>query len=92
LNELQSEGLGHAVKVSGIQVALFRWEDRLHALEDICPHLGFPLSEGVIQDGEIICGWHGWRINVETGGCRLQRQGARTYPVEIRGDEVWIEI
>ena len=92
LGELQSEGLGHAVKAAGLHVALFQWEDRVYAVEDLCPHLGFPLSEGVIQDGEIICGWHGWRVNVANGTCRFQRIGARTYPVEVRGDEVWIEI
>src|SRR5262249_55913173 len=58
LSELPTEGLGHAVKADGLDIALFRWDDRIYAIEDLCPHLGFPLSEGVMQSGEIICSWH----------------------------------
>src|SRR5687768_18005561 len=45
----RSDGLGFAVKADGIGIALFRWEGRIHAIEDLCPHLGFPLSEGIVQ-------------------------------------------
>ena len=65
--ELQTEGLGQAVKAAGMQIALFRWEDRVYAIEDLCPHLGFPLSEGIVQSGEVICSWHGWHVRLEDG-------------------------
>src|SRR5581483_7017369 len=55
ISELPGEGLGHAVKVDGLDIALFRWNDNVYAIEDRCPHLGFPLSEGLMQMGEVIC-------------------------------------
>src|SRR5262245_49241101 len=60
VGELMPEGLGTAVKADGIRIAVFQWGGRVFAVEDLCPHLGFPLSEGLVQDGEVICGWHGW--------------------------------
>src|SRR5438067_261067 len=67
LSELPTEGLGHAVKAEGLAIALFRWDDRVYAIEDLCPHLGFPLSEGIMQAGEVICSWHGWHVRLDDG-------------------------
>jgi NAD(P)H-dependent nitrite reductase small subunit len=92
VSELPTEGLGHAVKVDGLDIALFRWNDSVYAIEDLCPHLGFPLSEGVLQAGEVICSWHGWHIRLEDGTCRREREKAKVWPCEIREDEVFVRI
>jgi nitrite reductase/ring-hydroxylating ferredoxin subunit len=91
-SELPSEGLGHAVKAAGLDLAIFRWEDNIYAIEDLCPHLGFPLSEGVAQNGEVICSWHGWRVRLEDGTCRRERERAKVYPCEVRNGEVFVRI
>jgi nitrite reductase/ring-hydroxylating ferredoxin subunit len=90
ISELASEGLGHSVKIAGLQIALFKWDDRIFAIEDLCPHLGFPLSEGVMQFGEVICSWHGWHVRLEDGTCRRERERAKVFPVELRGTEVYV--
>lgn len=92
LEELASEGLGHQVKAAGLQIALFRWEDRVYALEDLCPHLGFPLSEGIVQFGEVICSWHGWHVNLENGSCRREQAKSKVFPCEVRDNEVFVQI
>ena len=92
LAELPSEGLGHPVKADGLEIAVFKWNGQVFAIEDLCPHLGFPLSEGILQEGEIICSWHGWRVRLDDGTCRREREQAKTFPCEIRGDEVWVEL
>jgi nitrite reductase/ring-hydroxylating ferredoxin subunit len=92
LSELASEGLGHAVRADGLDLAVSRWQGDVYALENLCPHLGFPLSEGIVQDGEVICSWHGWHVRLDDGSCRRERERARIYPCEIRGDEIWVEI
>jgi len=90
--ELMPEGLGTAVKADGIRIALFQWEGKIFAVEDLCPHLGFPLSEGIVQEGQVICGWHGWHVCLEDGICRREKQRAKVFPVELRGDEVWVQL
>jgi len=92
LSELPTEGLGHAVKADGLDLALFRWNDRIHAIEDLCPHLGFPLSEGIMQTGEVICSWHGWHVRLEDGTCRRERERAKVFECEVRGDEVYVKV
>lgn len=41
------------------------WRDaagQVRALEDRCPHRRAPLSLGCIRDGDIQCGYHGWKL------------------------------
>jgi len=90
LSELPTEGLGHAVKAHGLDLALFRWNDRVYAIEDLCPHLGFPLSEGIMQAGEVICSWHGWHVRLEDGTCRREKERAKVYECEVREEEVFV--
>jgi NAD(P)H-dependent nitrite reductase small subunit len=92
LSELQSEGLGHAIKIEGLDIALFKWDDRIYAIEDLCPHLGFPLSEGIMQMGEVICSWHGWHIRLEDGSCRREKERAKVWECEVREGEVFVRI
>ena len=92
LSELPLEGLGHAVKAAGLDIALFRWNDAVSAVEDLCPHFGFPLSEGVVQLGEVICSWHGWHIRLEDGTCRREKERAKVYACEVRDGDVYVRV
>src|SRR5262245_48713708 len=92
VSDLMPEGLGTAVKADGIGIAICQYEGRIYAVEDLCPHMGFPLSEGMVQDGEVICGWHGWHICLEDGSCRREKPRAKVFPCEVRGEEVWVEV
>jgi nitrite reductase/ring-hydroxylating ferredoxin subunit len=92
LSEIPTEGLGYPVKAEGLELAIFRWNERLFAVEDLCPHMGFPLSEGIMQNGEVICSWHGWHVRLEDGSCRRDRERAKVYPCEVHGTEVWVKL
>ena len=52
---------------SGREILLFNLEGNIHALDNACPHMGGPLSEGD-RDGECItCPWHGWQFKIQNG-------------------------
>ena len=53
-------GEAKAVVVGGRAVCLARTADGLGALDNRCPHQGGPLGEGTIEDGWLICPWHGY--------------------------------
>lgn len=92
LSEIPSEGLGHPVKADGLGIAIFRHDDQLYAIEDMCPHLGFPLSEGVMQDGVVTCGWHGWHIRLKDGVCGREKVGTKVFPCEVRDGDVYVKL
>ena len=48
-------------------VAVYQVSGRLHAIADICPHAGSPLSGGDLDSGVVTCPAHGSRFDVCTG-------------------------
>ena len=64
---------------------------RVHALDNRCPHLGFPLHRGSVEDGILTCHWHHARFDLESGGTfNLWADDVPMGRAEIRGDTVWV--
>src|SRR5262245_55700124 len=66
LAELQSKGV---VGVPGPDrpIAVFWHDGNVCAVDDGCPHLGFPLHKGSVRDGLLTCHWHEARFDLGTG-------------------------
>ena len=64
-----AEGAGRLLTVHGVEVAVFRCQNRIHAIQNRCPHEGGALSGGTLDGGDVICPLHGYRFNLETGAC-----------------------
>jgi nitrite reductase/ring-hydroxylating ferredoxin subunit len=75
-------------------IALFYHNSRVYAVDNRCPHMGFPLNLGTVKDGILTCHWHHARFDLNGGGTFDQWAGdVRSYPVEIRDDnEVWVDL
>lgn len=52
-----------AVKLLGEPLVVWRAPDGVVVFYDLCIHRGTPLSLGSVEDGEIVCAYHGWRYN-----------------------------
>jgi nitrite reductase/ring-hydroxylating ferredoxin subunit len=67
-------------------------QGRAYALDNRCPHMGFPLDQGTVEDGILTCHWHHARFQVASG-CTfdLWADDVPTCPVEIRGKEIWVK-
>jgi nitrite reductase/ring-hydroxylating ferredoxin subunit len=86
-------GRGRTVEVEGLLIALLQSDDEVVALSDRCPHSGGSLGQGWIEADEVVCPLHQWRFKLKDGRCATIRgQGVHRFPVEIRGDEVWVRV
>ena len=56
------------VHVAGQQVALVCSQGEVYAMGATCSHLGGPLAQGAVQDGCLVCPWHGSRFRLRDGG------------------------
>lgn len=88
------EGEGKCVKVAGRRIALFKFQGKVYALDDTCPHEGGPLSEGVVENGEVECPWHSASFNLDTGEltCPPADEDVTAYHVRVDGDDVELEL
>jgi nitrite reductase/ring-hydroxylating ferredoxin subunit len=65
---------------------------RVFALDNRCPHMGFPLERGSVEDGILTCHWHHARFDLESG-CTfdLWADDVPICPVEVRDGDVWVK-
>ena len=78
-------------KVSTVPVVVVWHEGRAWAVEDRCPHMGFPLHQGTVEAGLLTCHWHHARFDLASG-CTLDpwADDATAFDVDIDGDDVWV--
>jgi nitrite reductase/ring-hydroxylating ferredoxin subunit len=92
LSELRAAGR-LVVGVGGQTLCLFAEGDAVHAVDNRCPHMGFPLHRGTVADGILTCHWHHARFDLCSGGTFDQwADDLRRFPVELRGDDVYVEV
>jgi nitrite reductase/ring-hydroxylating ferredoxin subunit len=74
-------------------VCLFAEGNDVHAVDNRCPHMGFPLHRGSVADGILTCHWHHARFDLCTGGTFDQwADELRRFPVELDGDDVLVDL
>src|ERR1044071_7239640 len=76
-------------KVGSLPVVVFWHEGTAYAIEDRCPHMGFPLHQGTVESGLVTCHWHHARFDLVTG-CTLDPfpDDPRGFRVRSAGDDV----
>jgi nitrite reductase/ring-hydroxylating ferredoxin subunit len=92
LSELREAGRV-VVALGGHTVCLLADGDAVHAIDNRCPHMGFPLHRGTVADGILTCHWHHARFDLCSGGTFDQfADDLQRFPVEFRGDDVYVDV
>lgn len=74
-------------------VAVAHVNGKFFAMNGVCPHRGGPLGEGSMEGNVVTCPWHGWQFDVTTGkSCLSAEVEVREYPIEVRGDELYVDV
>lgn len=85
-------GTGTVVDVQGTAIALFNVGGIFYAIANACTHMGGPLGKGSLDGSTVTCPWHGSQFDVTSGQVRKgpARKPVATYPVRVRGDDVFV--
>jgi nitrite reductase (NADH) small subunit len=63
------------------------------AMDNVCLHRGGPLGQGMIEHGKVVCPWHGWEWDPQTGqAVQDSRAKIAVYPLKIENGDVMVEI
>src|SRR3954462_10736017 len=74
-------------------ICVFWSEGAPFAVDDRCPHMGFPLHRGTVESGLLTCHWHHARFDLSSGGTLDPwADDVRAYPVEIDGGQVHVVV
>jgi nitrite reductase/ring-hydroxylating ferredoxin subunit len=79
--------VGYQVRVAGWDYAVWLLPDgSVQVLDNTCEHIGGPIVDGAIDDGCVVCPWHGWRYVLATGQRRPvfgDLPGIGSYPARV---------
>src|ERR1700721_1308379 len=80
-------------KLDGHVIALFHTPEGIFAVDNRCPHMGFPLDRGTVKDCILTCHWHHARFDLHRGGAfDPWADDVRAFPVKVEGGEVWVDL
>lgn len=80
------------VTADGNTIVLFKYEDAVYAVDNRCPHMGFPLNKGSVRDGLLVCHWHHARFDLASGGTfDLWADDVPAFPVRVDGDDILVD-
>ncbi len=95
LNQVE-EGKGIKVEAKGHDIALFKKDGKVYAIQQHCAHHGGPLSDGSLEGFIVTCPWHGMTYDIRTGKAAPEawdhEYEEKTYKVKIEGNEIKVEI
>ncbi len=87
--------LGHpkVLRVEDHQIVVFRTEDgAIFALDNRCPHEGYPLSQGLVCGRVVTCSWHNYKFKLEDGACVLGEEAVRSWPLRVQDGMVQVDL
>jgi nitrite reductase/ring-hydroxylating ferredoxin subunit len=81
-----------SVEVNQQAIGLFLSDDKVHALEDVCPHAFALLSQGFQEDGFIECPLHAAKFEIATGKCmnEIGQRDLKVFPIKIENGRVCV--
>jgi nitrite reductase/ring-hydroxylating ferredoxin subunit len=91
LEDLRRDGM-RVIAAEGRTILVVYERGEVFALDNRCPHMGFPLSRGTVNDGILTCHWHHAKFDL-AGGCTLDpfADDVPSFPVEVRDGEVYVD-
>lgn len=75
------------------QICIANAGGELSAMDNVCPHRGGPLGQGILEDGKLICPWHAWAFDVKTGVAVHSPQAkVDVYEIKVAGEDVLVKL
>lgn len=75
------------------RIAIFRIShDEIYAVDDRCPHEGYPLVKGSVDAKVITCQWHNFKFELSSGKCLKGNEDLRVYPTRVRDGQLELHL
>ena len=75
------------------QIAIYQSAEQTYAIDNRCPHEGYPLAEGTIDEQCVLtCNWHNWKFRLDDGECLLGGDHVRAYETKVEMNDVYINL
>jgi 3-phenylpropionate/trans-cinnamate dioxygenase ferredoxin component len=87
------ENAGKRFIINETEIAVFKSNGKIFALNNICPHQHTALIyDGFIEDECVVCPAHGWKFDLRTGKKKSGSRGLDSYEVKIVDDNIYVKV
>ena len=91
--ELPDEGQACEIVFNRKQFCVARSDGEIVVMDNLCPHQGGPLGQGLVENGRVVCPWHAWAFDVKTGEAEHNHlERVRVYPAHVQDGALRIEL
>ena len=92
LSKLPADSVSEVI-VDNEPYALCNVGGRVTAISGTCLHHGGPLGQGALHGNNVVCPWHAWEWDCQTGANDFDpTQKVPIYTVAVDGDDILIEV
>ena len=74
------------------RIALFHTKEGIFAVDNACPHEGYPLIQGDVKGCLLTCVWHNYKFDLRNGDCVMGEEAVRSWPVRVVDDLIEVGI
>src|SRR5690349_3399480 len=93
VSELPTDNTAKEFRCEGKEICVAHVNGQLSAMGNVCPHRGGPLGTGIVDDGKLVCPWHGWQFDPATGSAiQVPDAKVEVFALSIKGDDVFIDL
>jgi len=86
-------GEAKAIVAGDREIAIFNVDGQFHAIDNLCPHRGGPLADGLLEGNIVVCPWHGWRFDVTTGASPVVKTvSVDKFETAVEGDNLKVKV
>jgi nitrite reductase (NADH) small subunit len=91
--DLPAPGQMREFQAAGKSLCLANEAGVYAAIDNICPHRGGPLAEGMLEAGKVLCPWHAWAFDLKTGEADHDPTSrVAVYALHIEGEQVLADL
>jgi nitrite reductase (NADH) small subunit len=92
-SELPPSGDAREIVVGDKILCIANENGAICAMDNVCPHRGGPLGQGMLEGGKLVCPWHAWAFDLRTGAAvHSPHTKVELYEIKIDGDDVLARI
>jgi nitrite reductase (NADH) small subunit len=93
MSELPPAGEAREFTLDDRIICVANENGKCSAMDNVCAHRGGPLGQGIVDQGKIVCPWHGWQFDLVTGKSEQSPTlGVEVYELKIEGDNVLVKL
>lgn len=89
-----ANGQTEIIEIRGIGIVITRFDGKIRAFLDVCPHWGGSFLQDPVSGAQVQCPWHRWTWSLATGEMEWPHRSGK-YPlrwIPARERSGWIEV